>query len=82
MKNNEEKELLDSINKGDWKSVEDIDAEKAKLMKAAKLKKDARINIRISSKVLELIKKRAAEEGMPYQTLISSLLHKYANRTN
>jgi len=36
------------------------------------------VNIRLSSKDLEAIQKRALEEGLPYQTLISSLLHKYA----
>lgn len=40
---------------------------------------DRRPNIRISSKDLETIQKRAMEQGLPYQTLISSLLHKYAS---
>ena len=37
------------------------------------------LNIRLSSKDLEAIQKRALAEGLPYQTLISSLLHKYAS---
>lgn len=41
-------------------------------------RKDRRLNIRLSSKDLEAIQKRALAEGLPYQTLISSLLHKYA----
>ena len=45
----------------------------------ATFRKDRRLNIRLSSKDLEAIKKRALEEGLPYQTLISSLLHKYAS---
>ena len=44
---------------------------------AATFQKDSRINIRISSKDLRLIQKRALREGLPYQTLIASLLHKY-----
>ena len=44
----------------------------------ATFRKDRRLNIRLSSKDLEAIQKRALEEGLPYQTLISSLLHKYA----
>ena len=40
--------------------------------------KDRRLNIRLSSKDLEAIQKRALAEGLPYQTLIASLLHKYA----
>jgi hypothetical protein len=41
-------------------------------------RKDRRLNIRLSSKDLEAIQKRALPEGLPYQTLIASLLHKYA----
>lgn len=44
----------------------------------ATYRKDRRLNIRLSSKDLEAIQIRALEEGLPYQTLISSLLHKYA----
>jgi predicted DNA binding CopG/RHH family protein len=40
--------------------------------------KDKRVNIRLSSAVLLDIQARALEEGMPYQTLIASVLHKYA----
>lgn len=41
------------------------------------LKKNARINIRLSGPDLKLLKRRAAEEGIPYQTLIASVLHKF-----
>jgi predicted DNA binding CopG/RHH family protein len=44
----------------------------------ATFRKDRRLNIRLSSKDLEAIQKRAPAEGLPYQTLIASLLHKYA----
>jgi predicted DNA binding CopG/RHH family protein len=44
----------------------------------ATFKKDRRVNIRISSKDLEALQKRALEEGIPYQTLMASILHKYA----
>jgi len=40
--------------------------------------KEARINIRLSKTDLEQIKQKAAYEGLPYQTLIASILHKYA----
>jgi len=43
------------------------------------LRKNRNINIRISENDLESIKLRAAREGMPYQTLIGSLIHKYAS---
>ena len=65
----EEKELLESY-----------EAKEAYSKYArATFKKDKRINIRISSKDLEAIQKRALEEGLPYQTLISSVLHKFAS---
>ena len=48
-------------------------------MRVPTFRKDRRLNIRISSKDLEAIQKRALEEGLPYQTLISSLLHKFAS---
>jgi predicted DNA binding CopG/RHH family protein len=43
----------------------------------ATFRKDARINIRLSSRDLKNLQKKALEEGIPYQTLISSVLHKY-----
>ncbi len=45
----------------------------------ATFRKDRRINIRISTKDLEALQKRALEEGIPYQTLVSSVLHKYVS---
>ena len=45
------------------------------------LRKDARVNIRLSSADLEMLKRRAAEEGLPYQSLIASILHKYVSGT-
>ena len=54
--------------------------ERARYSRYAKatFRKDRRLNIRLSSKDLEAIQKRALAEGLPYQTLIASLLHKYA----
>ena len=76
----DEKELLDSVERGEWKSVGGGRRERARYARYAKatFRKDRRLNIRLSSKDLEAIQKRALEEGLPYQTLISSLLHKYA----
>ena len=72
--NKEEKELLDSYERGEWKSVKNLEQEIEKHRKYARqtLKKDKRVNIRISSMVLEELQTRAVEDGMPYQTLISS----------
>ena len=54
--------------------------ERARYSRYAKttFRQDRRLTIRLSSKDLEAIQKRALMEGLPYQTLISSLLHKYA----
>ena len=59
----------------------DREAEVSRLQEyaAATFKKDRRINIRISSKDLHALQKRALREGIPYQTLVASILHKYAS---
>jgi predicted DNA binding CopG/RHH family protein len=77
---NEEEELLTSFEKGEWKSVKNVDKEKKRARKTATqtMRKDVRINIRLSSTDIFNIKKIAAFEGLPYQTLIASILHKYA----
>ena len=76
-----EKELLDSVERGEWRSSSGGKRERGRYARAAKatFRKDRRLNIRISSKDLEAIQKRALEEGLPYQTLSASLLHKYAS---
>jgi len=81
--NKEEKELLHSFNQGEWERVSNHEEELEKFREAAKnsLKKDKRINIRISGRDLTEIKRKAVNEGIPYQTLISSVLHKYVNGT-
>jgi predicted DNA binding CopG/RHH family protein len=80
MLNPEEKELLDSFERDEWQSVKGKEAESRRYREYvhATFKKDRRVNIRISSKDLEALQKRAPEEGIPYQTLIASILHKYA----
>jgi predicted DNA binding CopG/RHH family protein len=77
----EEKELLDSFEQGEWKTVKNVKNEKEIAQKTAtkSLKKDVRINIRLSSHDVANIKQIAAYEGLPYQTLIASVLHKYAS---
>ncbi len=75
----EEKDILDSFERDEWKRVENFKAEVKKHQEYARktLKKDKRVNIRISSKVLEEIQALAAENGIPYQTLMTSILHRY-----
>ena len=76
----EEQVLSDSFDRGEWLSVTTLEDEKkiAKVAASNYFKKAARINIRLSNNDLSRIKQLAAHEGLPYQTLISSLLHKYA----
>jgi len=76
----EEQELSDSFDRGEWESVENLNQEITKARKAATnyLQKSARVNIKISNIDLDQIKQKAAYEGLPYQTLIASILHKYA----
>lgn len=75
----EESELLKSYEDGEWEPIPHVETEKLRYQQAARatFKKDARVNIRISSKDLEALQNRAIEEGLPYQTLIASILHKY-----
>lgn len=78
----EEKEILAAFARGELQRVPDFKKQKKTLEKAAqntikRLKKDKQLNIRISQVDLDLLKQRAFEEGMPYQTLLSSILHKY-----
>ncbi|MCD6329658.1 MAG: antitoxin [Candidatus Cloacimonetes bacterium] len=74
-----EKEILDSFEKGEWLPTEDILRRKKALSESARntFLKNKRINIRLSEKVINEIKAKSLEEGIPYQTLIASVLHKY-----
>lgn len=76
----DERDVLDAFESGEFKSK--LSRKRIELLKSAAeetFKKDKRINIRISSRDLESIQRRALEEGIPYQTLVSSILHKYVS---
>lgn len=75
----EEPEILEAYQTGSLKPAANAKAliKRHQAYAAANFAKDACINIRISSKGLRLIQKRALSEGLPYQTMIASLLHKY-----
>ncbi len=79
--NEEEKEISDSFEKGEWKEVPNMAEEIKRHVEYARAtrRKDKRINIRVSERDWELIQRKAFEEGIPYQTLISSLIHKFIN---
>ena len=74
----EENEILESYENDEWVSVSNpSDIEKYKVAAKNTFKKNKRVNIRISEMDLELLQERALIEGLPYQTLMSSVLHKY-----
>ncbi len=76
----EEQEILEAFEAGELKSV--LTPERKKYLQSVAeetFKKDKRINIRISNRDLTLLQRRALEEGIPYQTLVSSILHKYVS---
>ena len=73
-----EEEILSAFEKGQLKSVATkSELAKFKAVARATAIKDRRVNIRLSSGDLNDIQVKALEEGIPYQTLIASVLHKY-----
>ncbi len=77
----EEQEILESFERGEWIPVKDLSKRKAELMRYARntLRKDKRLNIRISERDLTELQKRAISEGLPYQTYVASIIHKFVN---
>ena len=77
----EEMDILKSYESGEWRSVNNVDTEIKHYQEYARttFRKDRRVNIRISSKDLDELQKKALEEGIPYQTLIASILHKFVS---
>ena len=77
----DELELLASYETEEWKSVKKLKEQKEqyRVYARATFRKDKRVNIRISEKDLLDLQKQAIRQGIPYQTLLSSVLQKYAN---
>lgn len=78
----EEQELEDEIAAGDWVFQPSNETEREMLESAARRtmiqqKKESRVNIRMTEHELSLAKLEAKKEGIPYQTFMSSVLHKY-----
>ena len=75
----EESEILEAFESGNVKQAKSASETQKRHKEYAKamFKKDARINIRLPSKDLRGLQKRALSEGIPYQTLVASILHKY-----
>ena len=77
----EERDMLVSVERGEWRRIPDFKREAERIQESARatLRKDKRVNIRMTERDLVHFQKRAVVEGLPYQTLISSVLHKYIN---
>ena len=77
----DEKEILEAFESGDLKVVKNVKEQikHHQTVAEATFKKDARINIRLSSRDLRSLQARALKEGIPYQTLVSSVLHKFVD---
>jgi len=77
----QEKDMLESLERGEWKTIPNIKKTREKVKSAAtnyvRKSKEKRISIRVFAKDLEQLREIAATEGLPYQTLVTSILHKY-----
>lgn len=75
-----EKAVLDDFEKNEFVSIDHLEEEMQIAKQAAKnyAKRNNRINIRISTFDLTMIRKIALQEGLPYQTLLASIIHKFA----
>lgn len=75
----EEKKILKDFENGKFRRAKNAESLKQMAVEAARsyMSKDARINIRMSTSDLDSLKRKAAEEAIPYQTLITSVLHKF-----
>ena len=77
----EEQELLDSVERDEWKRIPNYKKESERYLSSAHetMRKDKRVNIRMTERDFVHFQRHAMHEGLPYQTLISSVLHKYIN---
>jgi predicted DNA binding CopG/RHH family protein len=78
----EEREIIEALKRGEYKSAPNL-PERAKQLKraAANTLKKKPITVRVQEQDIERIKVKALEQGIPYQTLVSSILHRYASGT-
>ncbi len=76
----QEQDLLKAYESDEFRSTMTKERKASiEALAAATFKKDKRINIRLSGRDLSAIQRRALEEGIPYQTLVASVLHKYVS---
>nr|VFJ47101.1 MAG: Predicted DNA binding protein, CopG/RHH family [Candidatus Kentron sp. FM]VFJ47630.1 MAG: Predicted DNA binding protein, CopG/RHH family [Candidatus Kentron sp. FM]VFK07647.1 MAG: Predicted DNA binding protein, CopG/RHH family [Candidatus Kentron sp. FM] len=77
----EEKDILDSVERGEWRRIPNFEQQAVRYREAAKtmLEKDKRVHIQMTEHDFFYLEKAAAHEGLPYQALITNILHKYVN---
>ncbi len=77
----EEIKLLEALEKGEFVSIKNVDQAKQDAIEAARntLNKTKNINLRLAEKDIQKAKVKAAESGIPYQTLLSSVIHRFVN---
>lgn len=77
----EEKKILGSFERDEWVPVRNLSKRKADLIRYARntMRKDKRLNIRISERDLLELQRKAISEGLPYQTYVSSIIHKFVS---
>ncbi len=78
----EEEQILKDYEEGRFVTIENVESEKKRYQKIAEatLNKTKNINIRLSERDLHKAKVKAIEIGIPYQTLLSSIIHQYVNK--
>ncbi len=77
----EERDILDRFERGELRTAPGADREMEDAREAAHntFKKTRRVNLRVTERDYMLVRARAREEGIPYQTLLSSIIHKYVS---
>ncbi len=75
----EETELLKSLEADEWKSVPNVEQEKKRYQNIARqtLNKNKRVNLRMTEKDFDSAQVQAIEAGIPYQTFLASIVHRY-----
>lgn len=78
----QEQKIIKDFEQGKYASAKNLSKYKKILTKGAKnyFKKDKNINIRINEPILLKLKAKAAQNGIPYQTLVSTILHQYVTK--
>ena len=75
----DEQDILKDFDQGNYHSLGKRSINKYRQYAVAAMNKTRNINIRLAEKDLQKVKVKAMTQGIPYQTLVSSIIHQYAN---